>query len=221
MNADEKNTAIEEIAAAIAHEVKNPLTMINANLDILQADDGRISTADNYAMMRRELKKINNIMMDFIHITQNNDCEKDIIYLMDILQNVLESIKPALPNIVVKICCPDNDLAIFGHENSIKILLNNIIKNALEAMDFSGKLEIEMLRQENNALMNISDNGKGLSSEIADDIFNKYFTTKCGGSGLGLSICRKIVKDHGGNMSLSRRTEGGCTASVTIPATFN
>ena len=221
MDTDEKITAIEEIAAAIAHEVKNPLTMINANLDILESDDERISTNDNYTMMRRELKKINDIMIDFIHLTQKNTNDKDIIYLPDILKSVLENIQHALPKVAIRIDCPDNDLAIFGHESSIRILLNNIIKNALEAMEFSGKLEIEISRQDNMALISVADSGKGLTDKDQENIFTKYFTTKPCGSGLGLSICRKIAEDHGGNFSLAPRVEGGCIATVTFPEIFS
>ena len=220
MDIDDKSTAIEEIAAAIAHEVKNPLTMINANLDILEAGDNRSSANNNYAMMRRELNKINDIMIDFIHLTQKNTHSKDIIYLPDILRNVLENIQYALPDVVIKIDCPDNDLAIFGHENSIVILLNNIIKNALEAMDFSGKLEVEISRRDNMPYISIADNGKGLTDENKENIFTKYFTTKSAGSGLGLSICRKIAEDHGGSISLFQRAEGGCIATVTFPEIF-
>jgi len=221
MNADEKITAIEEIAAAIAHEVKNPLTMINAGLDILEANDQRSSIFHNYSMMRRELKKINDIMIDFINLTQNPGWEKDIVYLADIFKDTLENMQHYFPDIIVELSCPDNDIAVFAHESSIKMLFGNIVKNAMEAMDFSGKIEIEILRRENKAIILIADNGIGLSCEAQKNISKKYFTTKPEGSGLGLSICRKIAEDHDGSFSLKPRPESGCIAEVILPGIFD
>ncbi|MDL2248229.1 HAMP domain-containing histidine kinase [Tyzzerella sp. OttesenSCG-928-J15] len=215
MQTDDKSTAIEEIAAVIAHEVKNPLTMVTANIDILEATDDR-HLDKNYALIRKELKKINDIMLDFIHLTQMRTAENDIVYITDILNEICFDTKISAPEVEIEFKYKDNDICIYASEESIKILFANIMKNALEAMDYKGLIKIAVTQVKNKVKITFADSGKGIDNEISGKIFDKYFTTKPSGSGLGLSICKKIAEDHGGSFSLEN-AENGCIATVILP----
>ena len=212
-----ENQALEEIAAAIAHEVKNPLTLVSFNLDILESSDERQEIYKNYAMIRKELKKINDIIMDFIYLTRSCSDKKCAVYIRPLLDELKQDLSVAMPDIELSITYDCKDKAVYGHESGIKIMFGNIVKNAAEAMDFAGKLQISTKEKDNIINISFKDNGSGLDKSIRDKIFKEQFTTKPEGSGLGLSICKKIAKEHKGDFTLRESIDGGCVATVKLP----
>jgi len=211
-----ENQALEEIAAAIAHEVKNPLTLVRFNLDILESSDQRMETHKNYAMIRKELKKINDLIMDFIYLTENNYGEKDKVQIDGLLHELKEDMQTAMPDVTFEVTCLHKGLTVDGYESSIKTLFGNIVKNAVEAMDFKGKLQVKAEKKGEIAEIIFKDNGPGLIEGVSDKMFKEHFTSKPMGSGLGLSICKKIAKEHGGDFTLKNAKDGGCIATVKL-----
>ena len=211
-----QNRALEEIAAAIAHEVKNPLTMVKFNLDILESSDERMETHKNYAMIRKELKKINDIIMDFIYLTEGYNGERESVYIDKLLDELKEDLQAAMPFVEIMITYAGKNLAINGYESSIRTLFGNIVKNAVEAMNFAGSIQISVSTSEDFVLIKLIDNGPGLSEGVIEKLFKEHFTTKPMGSGLGLSICKKITIDHGGDFTLENSPDGGCIATVKL-----
>ena len=211
-----ESKAIEEIAAAIAHEVKNPLTMVRFNLDILESSDKRLETHKNYSMIRKELKKINDIMMDFIYLTGTCYGKRDVVHIESLLDELKEDLQVAMPDIRINITYPQVNLTITGYESALRILFGNIVKNAVEAMDFAGELQITAEKEGGVVKLKFKDSGPGLSKEVAQKMFKEQITTKPMGSGLGLAICKKIAKEHGGDFLLKNDPNGGCSASVEL-----
>jgi len=207
---------LEEIAAAIAHEVKNPLTMVGFNLDILEASDERLGTHKNYTMIRKELRKINALMMDFIYLTGNHQAEKEGILLDGLLDEIEEDFGVAMPNISLRITYTPKKMFVYANENSIRTLFGNIVKNAAEAMDYEGEIQITAEIKEDCMEVRFKDSGPGLSECAREKLFKEHFTTKSMGSGLGLSICKKIAKEHGGDFTLENDEDGGCVATVRL-----
>ena len=205
---------LEERAAAIAHEVKNPLTMVGFNLDILEASDERPSADKNYAMIRKELKKISDLMMDFLYLNSSYQGEEEPIIISDLLNKMAEDLRVSLPNVVLNITYPQDKIIITAGENSLRTLFGNIIKNATEAMDYDGEIQITLEKIDNYAQVSFKDSGPGLSNDAQNKLFNEHFTTKPMGSGLGLSICQKIAASLGGDFVLKNCDEGGCLAVV-------
>ncbi|MDR2899767.1 MAG: HAMP domain-containing histidine kinase [Clostridiales bacterium] len=213
----ESDQALDEIAAAIAHEVKNPISLVKANISILAQDKLAEAYENNFRMINRELDKINEIMMDFIHLTERNVNEPDIVYICDMLRELTADLYiSGLNGLTINLNCPDENLAVLGCEKSLKILFRNILKNALEAMEYKGNINVDVSSKEQLLTVKIKDTGNGFPEDIKDKIFTEYFTTKSGGSGLGLSICKKIAKEHSGRFTLKNVT-GGCEATVEMP----
>jgi len=211
-----ENQFFEERAAAIAHEVKNPLTMVGLNLDILEASDDRPSADKNYAMIRKELKKISDLMLNFLYLNSSYQGEKSPIIISELLNEMAEDLRVSLPNVVLNITYPKDKIIIIASENSLRTLFGNIIKNAIEAMDYEGKIQIYIEKKDNYAKISFKDSGSGLSKDIQSKLFNEHFTTKPMGSGLGLSICKKIATELGGDFVLENCDGGGCLAVVRL-----
>jgi len=208
--------ALEEIAARVAHEVKNPLTMVGFNLDILEATDTRPLAHKNYAMIRKELRKINELMMDFIYLSGNYHEERSEVFIDSLLSEIEEDLSIAMPDVALHITYSHENIVICGYRNSIKTLFGNIVKNAVEAMGYVGELQIEVDSKDGYAKIAFKDSGSGLDERAREKMFKEQFSTKTTGSGLGLSICKKIAKEHGGDFELEDDVRGGCVAVVRL-----
>jgi len=207
---------LEERAAAIAHEVKNPLTMVGLNLDILEASDKRLGADRNYAMIRKELRKISDLMMDFIYLSSSGQNDMEEVTISSLLNEIRNDLSISMPNIFVKIAHPNDSLVLHANENSLRKLFNNIIKNATEAMEYSGEIRINTLVQDDYITIQVRDSGPGICPSVRERLFKEPFTTKPLGSGLGLSICKKIAEEHSGHFTLDNSENGGCVATVTL-----
>lgn len=214
-NITEERT-LEELAARIAHEVKNPLTMAGFNLDILEATDTRPLAHKNYAMIRKELRKIHELMMDFIYLNGNYREEKSDVFIDDLLSEIKEDLSIAIPKVTMHITYSHENIIVHGRRNAIKTLFGNIVKNAVEAMDYSGELRINVDSKNGYSAITFRDSGSGLDERVRQKMFKEQFSTKSTGSGLGLSICRKIAKEHGGEFELEDDAGGGCRATVRL-----
>lgn len=213
---------IEQIAAALAHEVKNPLTLVKASVELLESNDERADTKKNYKIIKQELKKINEIILEFIDITQPVIEENfDFIYVSDVIYQTSEKYKKTYENkinFILDINC--EDMAILGVEKSISILFDNVIKNAIEAIEEDGQIVIttEINEIDDSIIITTADTGVGIPEDVANKIHENFFTTKEFGSGLGLSICKKIVQDHKGTFDISNNSDSfGCTVKIIFP----
>jgi len=214
---DSEKKAISEIAAAIAHEVKNPIALVSANIDLMELKDKNKVYENNYIMMRRELLKINELMMDFINLTEPFAEEGETVYLYPILAEFSE-IYTAASNerIKINLLIKNKAVKVNGKEKSLRILFSNIIKNAVEAIEGTGFVNIELKEDRNFIVLEFKDSGKGICEKVKSKIGEKHFTTKKYGSGLGILICRKIAEEHRGDFTLCN-WEGGCSAVVRLP----
>lgn len=172
-------------------------------------------------MIREELNKINELMLEFINITQPTNVENyDFIYIYDLLLNITQKYSDTYNNkLKFNLHEECTDIYILGNEKNIKILFNNIIKNSLEAIENNGTItiNIKLDKSNNNIEVTIKDNGVGIPEVLESKIHENFFTTKEFGSGLGISICQKIVQDHKGSFTIINNNDIGCTAKVTLP----
>jgi len=225
---------IEEMASIIAHEIKNPLSLVKANVELLELADEENAYSKNYFVIKNELDKINDMMMDFLHLTKNSPAEKDIIYLRDIIQPIFENYKITLSEkIKFEFNCEDEDIAVLGSENSLKRVVANVIKNAVEAIDdlngidkineiskTGGKIIIDLYCENEFVVLDVTDNGAGISVDFMNEIEKPFFTTKPNGNGLGVSITKKIIEEFCGYFTLENNRTKGCIAKIKIPTAF-
>ncbi len=205
----------KEAAAALAHEVKNPLELIRSNLDLISAALKGKEEERHLQLIYRELDRINALLSGFTD--KREEC--CIIYLEDLLCDVIDEYHVTGGKRVEFIIETTGDeVCVVAGYSKLCILFFNLLKNAVEAVEDKGSILTSIEKRGNTALVSIADNGRGLDESIAAVIGRPFVTSKADGMGLGLAICKKIAAEYKGTLTLENRAEGGCVATVTLPA---
>lgn len=223
MAKNEALTKIGQLAAGVAHEVRNPLQTVGGLMDVLRSKYGNDSNINRYSdIVTRELKHINNILTEFLRFSRPqkldkamkniNDICSEVIVLMVCMANLngirlTEKYAPNVPN-------------IFLDEYKIKQVLINLITNAIDATKgFGSEIVVETgyYPEQKKIFFRVSDNGCGIPQDVLSEIYNTFFTTKEHGTGLGLPICNQIVAEHDGRIMVESEEGKGTTFTVIIP----
>lgn len=216
----EKLNVVGELAAGIAHEIRNPLTSLKGFIQLLRPN---LTTKQEYAeVMLAELDRIEQIVSELLLLAKPKPVEFQKTSLEKLLKhvNTLLNTKAIMNNIEIvleyrastkKICCD---------ENQLKQVFINLIKNAIEAMPDGGKIIVEAEDDGNGKVcVRVIDEGEGIPEEHIARLGEPFYTTKEQGTGLGLMISSNILKDHGGKMAFRNNQGKGATVEVTLPAT--
>jgi two-component system, sporulation sensor kinase E len=221
----ESLASLTTLAAGVAHEIKNPLGSMGIHLQLIQkkiAGKACIEPKDigqHLAVIGEEVDRLNRIVVDFLFAVKPMDTRLEDGDLNKVLQELLEFVGPELDQAGVTI---DSRLEpglpqLRMDARYIKQALLNLIKNAVAAMPDGGTLGVESARVGEEVLVRISDTGSGIPEDIMEKIFEPYFTTKPFGTGLGLTIVFKIVKEHYGDISVASRVGEGTTVTLALP----
>ena len=223
--------ALGEMAAAIAHEVKNPLAGIEVMSGLLKrqlpdSPDAQTILAD----IIKEAKMANRIVQEVLAFVRPLRLQVEDTSLADVIRDAIamaesHSLKG---EVAVSVDIPEALRPIQGDPAQLRQIFTNFLTNAFEAMSGTGVVEITAMSQEGDdesgpehggptVMITVSDNGPGIPPEVTDRIFSPFFTTKPQGSGLGLAIVRKIVDAHDGRIDVGERPGGGAVFRVTLP----
>lgn len=211
---------IGQLAASIAHELRNPLSSIKAAAQYLSKEyDDHKAIREFLDIIIEEVNVLNGItteFLDFARPMKLNLVETD---MNDILFRTLQFMQVNIAKCGVEV---EQNLAfalprIIADEKQIEQVVRNIILNAIQAMPNGGKLIVKSRAAENGIIASISDTGVGISDEQLGQIFAPFFTTKAKGTGLGLSIVQKIVENHKGRISVKSTAGKGTTFQVFLP----
>ena len=209
----------EELAAALAHEVKNPVSLIKANIDYIREEKNLEECDKNFKVIDRELGKIDSLIKDFTVLSRDTVKESmEKIFVEDLINDVVESYDISIQRkkIEFDIKSRREDIACIGDYNKISILFFNIIKNAVEAIDSEGCIEINIDENDEYITVEVMDNGEGIKEDMLGIIGKPFMSTKEDGSGLGIAICKSIVEEHNGRFSIGNREEGGCVVRIEL-----
>jgi signal transduction histidine kinase len=222
--------ALGEMAAAIAHEVKNPLAGIEVTAGLLRRRIADVPAAQE--MLTRiidEAKMANAIVQEVLEFVRPMRLQMDHASIHDAVRSAvtLAETKVARGGIEVRVDVPRDLPRIQGDSHELAQLFTNLLTNAYEAMEGEGRVvvsaEVVRLPESPDAeardaiLVEVADNGPGMAPEVADKVFAPFFTTKAKGSGLGLAIVRKIVDAHDGTIDMRTAPDGGTAIRVTLP----
>lgn len=213
--------SMEQIAAGLAHEAKNPLALIRVNIDLLQDEDRESKHNKNYSIVRRELDKINDLLLDFIQFAKPMDNLLENVDIMEIFEKLISDLKISYNkpmSISLTTSCMPEERFVICDKSKIERVFFNLIKNSVEAIDDNGKIKINVGVKSNYLKITIEDNGKGMTEEELEKISSPFYTTKKGGSGLGLFMSRTIIGEHNGLFEITGKENEGCKVLIMLPS---
>lgn len=217
-----------ELAGGLAHELRNPLSTMMINLKLL-AEDMRDSAASfedvrrrallKVDVLRREAERLQSLFDDFLNLTSPYHLELAGCDLNRIVARLVEFFDPMLHanRIKVSMRSPQAPLRCNVDEKLISQAMLNLVINARDAMPDGGDLTIITVTEGPWAIIHVADTGIGIAEKDQDRILRPFFSTKAKGSGLGLSITRRIILEHGGELSFTSRPGEGTTFTVRLP----
>ncbi|MDX9730393.1 MAG: ATP-binding protein [Bdellovibrionales bacterium] len=206
MQQSEKMAAVGQLAAGIAHEIRNPLASMSGSIQLLDASFSR-EQAEEKQLMRivlREIDRLNNLITEFLDFVRPAVLKEDPVDINVVLRDVLEMAKmnKALRQDIEQVVDLQAQKIIPGHRDKLKQALLNIIMNAYQAMTDSenAKIEVRSFDREQSVVVTIRDHGCGMDAVGLRRIFEPFHTTKPKGTGLGLAITHKIIENHSGSI---------------------
>lgn len=214
----EKLTMVGQLAAGVAHEIRNPLTTLRGFLQ-LQNQSLRLNH-DHVKVMLSELDRINLIVGEFLILAKPQAVKFKVRDLRDILKEVtsLMSSQALLHNVILKEIYAKDDCRILCEENQLKQVFINVLKNGIEAMPFGGNVHITVQKQHETISVYITDEGIGMDQETLKRIGDPFFTVKENGTGLGIMVSQRIIETHQGLMELDSQPNVGTTVKILLPA---
>lgn len=215
--------SVSQLAAGIAHEIRNPLTTIRGLIQLLHPYLIEIDKGDYANIALKEIDRLNDMVFQFLNTTKEKVQEKKVFQLNKLIEELelLYENEAKLRNIVLRSKWVPEDIKLYMNENQLRQVLINVIKNAMEAIEnsmrYQGEIEIDADIQKECVAISIIDNGCGMSPESIQNLFSPYYTTKPTGTGLGLSICKKIIEDNGGEIHIHSVLGKGTIIKVYLP----
>ena len=221
----ERLAFIGTLAGGLAHEIKNPLSTLNINLQLLQ-EELESMTGENSKrvymktqVLQKEVQRLEQILNDFLRFARGQKLELKDHDINEILDEVADFVTPEIKQKKILILKSyDADLPqCHLDSNLIKQAILNIIINAEQAMENGGELMIRTSKDKKYIQIDITDTGPGIPKDIIDKIFQAYFSTKKTGTGLGLPTAKRIIEDHRGTISVQSEEGKGTNFSIKLP----
>jgi nitrogen-specific signal transduction histidine kinase len=218
----ERLAAAGELAAGVAHEIRNPLAaIVNATTLLhgpeLLTSEERASTLD---AVRKEARRLNRILSDFLIFARPREPKRLTADIREVVEHVAALIRedPARATLVELETRIDAAVPSFAFDqDQLTQVLLNVALNGVEAMGGRGRLSLEVTRQNGQVLIAVADTGRGMSPEERGRVFEPFFSKKPGGTGLGLTIARRIVDGHGGRIDFESTPGRGTRFTIALP----
>lgn len=215
----EKLSIVGELAAGIAHEIRNPLTALKGFLQLLRSKETAY-----VEIMLVEIDRINQIVNEFMCMAKPHADKFIETDLTDLIENVTFMMQPQaiLYNVQVDFTLDTMDSRVFCEPNQLKQVFINLIKNSIEAMPSGGTINVKVMAKDASFLQIVlSDDGLGIPNDQIANVGKPFFTTKEKGTGLGLMVCFKIIEAHRGHMDIQSELGKGTTMIITLPSLPN
>lgn len=198
---NEKASAMGMMASRIAHDIRNPLTIISVCQENLKTGQGTNELKEKQLdKIEHAVNTINNIIQDVLNFAQTENIRREITSTNVILNNSIKDID--IPD-SVDIELPKKDFSINWDKSKMQSVFLNLISNSIQAIKGHGKITIDAKETNKKTIITVEDSGSGIPKEKLLEVFEPMYTTKKLGTGLGLSICKNIIEEHGGKISVS------------------
>jgi signal transduction histidine kinase len=216
---------IAQLAGALAHEIKNPLSVIRMNVELLAEDhDGpkppdQRRTLAKIKVVQDQCERLQNLLDDFLKFARLRNLELRPGNLNEQINNVLDMFAPkAEASDIDVVRFLDADLpGILLEEQTLNAALFNLVKNAIESMPEGGRLEVRTRLTRTGVAVDLIDTGCGMDSETLMHMFDAFYSTKYGGSGLGLPTAKKVIEAHHGKIYVQSARDRGTQITLEFP----
>ncbi|HEY2494760.1 MAG TPA: ATP-binding protein [Paenibacillus sp.] len=221
---NDKLAMLGKISASIAHEIRNPLTAIRGFIQLLRPHLLHLGKDEYTRIILMEIDRANDIICEFLNSSKPSAPQTITVPVIPLLKEVvlLTESEALLKGCQIVLDEGQQSLNILVDVKQIKQVILNIIKNALDAIGDVGHyhvgiIKLEVKEERNNVDIHISDNGKGMDHNTLTRLFDPFFTTKLSGTGLGLSVSYRIIKNHGGTISVDSSVGEGTKFVISLP----
>ncbi len=221
----ERESAWREMAKQVAHEIKNPLTPMRLSIQHLemayQRDPQKAAEMIGKVTKRliEQIDTLTGIATAFSRYAKMPPPENEHFELNELLHSVFGLFQKERPDMQFSLRLPDEKLYVYTDRSQLLRVINNLLKNAMQAIpaEREGHISLQLSKQNNKALISIRDNGSGIPEELHDKVFRPNFTTKSSGSGLGLAMSKNIIQTAGGKLWFETQINKGTTFFVELP----
>ena len=217
----ERLTSLGELSAGFAHEVRNPVGSIKGAAQLLleyfPKDDSKRKLVE---LLARESDRLEDTVGKFLAFARPSISVNTSLGLKPLISDSVQLLKnhPDCGGKDIALSLPDNRIITAGDPTLLKQVFFNIGLNAIQAMDKGGSLAIGVEQRDNMWTVTFEDNGRGIDSDSLERIFDPFYTTRDGGTGLGLAMSYRIIQEHGGEISVESRKGEGSKFTVFLPA---
>ena len=217
-------TLVGQMAAGLAHEIKNPLAGVKVSLDVLAADlELQEEDQEVFARVVNEVNRMEKLLKNFLNYARPPQPHFDLVDVNRLLDSSLKNVELTISNKKDLSIHFERDLLtelpqIEADPSQLQQVLLNLLLNAIDTIEGSGTIAASSRMNGSDCVgIEISDTGKGMSEASLEKIFNPFFTTKTKGTGLGLSICKRLIEQHGGNIEVHSSVDSGTSFVITLP----
>ena len=210
----ERLATIGTMASRIAHDLKQPLTIMQTYADMLTPEI--ISKLDyrdkeKWFRIQNSILDMNRIIEDVLDFARTTEIKKKKSSFLRILRLAINHVKSSY-GVIINL--PENDVSVTCDARKMEAVMSNMINNAVYALDGQGEIDVTVSTDSDFVIIQVMDSGPGIPKENLEKIFEPMFTTKKTGTGLGLVICKSIIEQHGGSISVSNKPT---TFTIKLP----
>jgi signal transduction histidine kinase len=213
------------LTGGLAHEIKNPLSTVQLNLQLLQEDlDPNNPTysrlTHRLATAAREVSRLRDILDDFLRYAGKIELRRQKVELNALLEELADFFAPQaqVNRVQLRVRPSPQPLRALVDPRLIKQTVLNLMLNALQAMPNGGEMILSASGSDGQATIDVIDTGPGIAPDAKDKIFQAYYSTRKGGTGLGLAMARRIIEEHGGKLAVTSELGKGSDFRIVLPA---
>jgi signal transduction histidine kinase len=221
----ERLAELGTLTGGLAHEIKNPLSTIQLNLQLLREDlpdlePSATRIANRLTTVQKEASRLRDILDDFLRFAGKMELDRRPVDVNRVLEEMVDFFHPQaqVQRVQIRLRPSSGGLVAPLDERLIKQALLNLMINAVHAMPQGGELILSAGRDGDRAVIDVIDTGRGMEPEVLGKVFQAYYSTKKGGHGLGLAISKRIVEEHGGTISAVSEVGKGTDFRIELPA---
>jgi len=222
LSLSQRLTSINRLTGGVAHEIKNPLNSIAIRLELLRSKfvPDAPGAEKELDVIAAEITRLDRVVRTFLDFTRPVELKTGELDLVKLTETVLTLVRPEAERagILIEFAPRIAPVRIRGDADLLKQAILNVVRNGIEAMPDGGKLTLGLTQSSGEAILTVADTGPGISAETRDKIFDLYYSTKKGGSGIGLAMTYRALQLHGGSIEVDRNPEGGALLRLRWPS---